>query len=100
MHKRLMVAALKALGRGTKFVPPIFEPSEHVFHFVALLVEEGVVGDGDLPIGFRRDADGDGALCEGGAEPRRGPCRREAPWPWAGRQHQRCALVVTHLPLA
>jgi hypothetical protein len=49
--------------------PPIFEPSEHVFDFVALLVEEGVIGDGDLPIGFRRDADGDAALCQGGAEP-------------------------------
>ena len=49
--------------------PPIFEPSEHVFDFVALLVEEGVAGDGDLPIGFRRNADGDTALCEGGAEP-------------------------------
>ena len=49
--------------------PPIFEPSEHVFDFVALLVEEGVIGDGDLPIGFRRDAGGDAALCEGGAEP-------------------------------
>ena len=49
--------------------PPIFEPCEHVFDFVALLVEDGVKGDGDLPIGFRRDADGDAALCEGGAEP-------------------------------
>ena len=56
MHKRLMVAALKALGRGTKFVPypPIFEPSEHVFHFVALLVEEGVIGMAT----FRLDFDG------------------------------------------
>ena len=41
--------------------PPIFEPPEHVFDFVALLVE--------VPIRFRRDADGDAALCEGGAEP-------------------------------
>ena len=28
--------------------PPIFEPSEHVFDFVALLVDEGVIGYGDL----------------------------------------------------
>jgi hypothetical protein len=57
--------------------PPIFEPSEHVFDFAALLLEEGVIGDGDLPIGFRRDADGDAALCEGGAEtnPRGSPCQ-------------------------
>lgn len=26
---------------------PIFEPSEHVFDLVALLVEAGVIGDGD-----------------------------------------------------
>ena len=32
---------------------------------MALLVEEGVIGDGDLPIGFRGDAGGDAALCEG-----------------------------------
>ena len=36
--------------------PPVFEAAEHVFDFVALLVEEGVIGDGDLPIGFRRNA--------------------------------------------
>jgi hypothetical protein len=48
---------------------PIFAPSEHVFDFVALLIEDGVVGDRDLSIGFRGDADGDAALCEGGAEP-------------------------------
>jgi hypothetical protein len=47
---------------------PIFEPSEHVFGFVALLIEDGVVGDRDLSIGFRGDADGDAALGEGGAE--------------------------------
>ena len=48
--------------------PPVFEAAEHVFDFVALLVEEGGMG-GDLPIGFRWDADGDAALGEGGAEP-------------------------------
>jgi hypothetical protein len=32
--------------------PPIFEPSEHVLDFVAPLVEESVIGDGDLPISF------------------------------------------------
>jgi hypothetical protein len=49
--------------------PPIFEAPEHVFDLVALLIEEGVIGDRDLPIGFRGDARGDAALCEGGAEP-------------------------------
>jgi hypothetical protein len=48
---------------------PIFEPPEHVFDFVALLVEESVIGDRDLPIGFRRDARGDAARCGNGAEP-------------------------------
>ena len=42
--------------------PPIFEPSEHVFDLVALFVEDGVIGDGDLPIGFRGDAGDDAAL--------------------------------------
>src|ERR1700733_11147944 len=44
------------------WIPPIFEPSEHVFDFVALLVDEGVIGYGDLPIEFRRDVDGDAAF--------------------------------------
>ena len=48
---------------------PIFEPPEHVFDSVTLFVEDGVVGDGDLSIGFRGDAGGEAALCEGGAEP-------------------------------
>src|SRR6516225_1435931 len=42
---------------------------EHVFDFVALLIEEGVIRDRDLAIAFRGDAGGDAALCEGGAEP-------------------------------
>ena len=48
---------------------PIFEAPEHVFDLVALLIEEGVIGDRDLPIGFRGDAGGDPSLCEGGAKP-------------------------------
>jgi hypothetical protein len=48
---------------------PIFEPSEHVFDSVALLVEDGVIGDGDLSIWISRDAGGDAALGEGGAQP-------------------------------
>jgi hypothetical protein len=46
--------------------PPIFEPSEHIFDFVALFVEDGVIRDGDLPVGFRGDAGGDPALGESG----------------------------------
>src|ERR1700742_3150749 len=49
--------------------PPILEPCEHVLDLVALLVEDGVMGDRDLPIGFRGDAGGEAALCQGGAEP-------------------------------
>jgi hypothetical protein len=48
--------------------PPTFEAPEHVFDFVPLFVEGGVIGDCDLPIGFRGDADGDAAFSEGGAE--------------------------------
>ena len=48
--------------------PPIFEPSEHVFDLVALFVEDGVIGDGDLPIDGG-DAGDDAALGEVGAEP-------------------------------
>ena len=32
--------------------PPVFEPSEHVFDFVALFVEDGVVGDRGFAVGF------------------------------------------------
>jgi hypothetical protein len=48
--------------------PPTFEAPEHVFDFVPLFVEGGGIGDCDLPIGFRGDADGDAAFSEGGAE--------------------------------
>ena len=44
--------------------PPVFESSEHVSDLVALFVEEGVMGDRDLPVGFRGDAGGDAALGE------------------------------------
>src|SRR5271156_5866373 len=49
--------------------PPIFEATKHVFDPVTLFVEDGVIGDGDLPIGFRGDAGGEAALGEGSAEP-------------------------------
>ncbi len=42
--------------------PPIFEPPEHVLDLVAVLVEDGVMWDRDLPVGFRRNAGGDAAL--------------------------------------
>ena len=32
--------------------PPVFEPAEHVLDFVALSVEDGVIGDRDLAVGF------------------------------------------------
>ena len=31
---------------------PVLDPPEHVFDAVALLVEDGVVRDRDLPVGF------------------------------------------------
>ena len=82
--------------------PPVFEPSEHVLDLVALFVEDDVMWDRDLPVGFRRNAGGDAARGEGGAEPvgvvtlvgEKLPGYRQ------GGQHQRRALVVAHLPLA
>src|ERR1700683_4600807 len=67
-------ADCREVGMGAAVIsgvdsPPIFEPSEHVFDLVAPFVEDGVIGDGDLPIGFRGDAGDDAALGEVGAEP-------------------------------
>ena len=60
------------------------------------------MGDGDLPIGFRGDADGDAALGEGGAEPIGvlALVGEKLLGFGQGGQHQRRALVVAHLPLA
>jgi hypothetical protein len=49
--------------------PLVFEVAEHVLDLVSLFVEDGVMRDRDVPVGFRWDAGGDAALCEGGAEP-------------------------------
>ena len=49
--------------------PPVFEAPEHVFDSVALFVEDGVMRNRGFAVGFRRDAGGDAALGEGGAEP-------------------------------
>jgi hypothetical protein len=49
--------------------PPVFEAAEHVLDLMALFVEDGVMWDRDLAVGFRRNAGGDAALCKGGAEP-------------------------------
>jgi hypothetical protein len=82
--------------------PPIFDAPEHVFDFVALLVEDGIIGDGDLPVGFRGDAGGDATLCEGGAEPIGvvALVGEELLGLGHGGQHQRRALVIAHLALA
>lgn len=48
---------------------PVFEPSEHVFDPVTLLIEGCVMGDRDFPIGFGRNADGDFAFGQSIAEP-------------------------------
>ena len=31
---------------------PVLEPAEHVLDFMALSVKDGVVGDGDFPVGL------------------------------------------------
>ena len=83
--------------------PPVFKPSERVFDPVALLVEDGVIGDRDLSIGFRGDAGGDPAPCERGAQPIGVVALVGEKLPGLvgqGGQHQRRALVIAHLPLA
>ena len=82
--------------------PPVFEAPEHVFDLMALFVEDGVMRDRGFAVGFGRNAGGDAALGEGGAEPvgvvtlvgQKLLGLRH------GGQHQRGALVVAHLPLA
>ena len=49
--------------------PPVFEAPEHVFDLMALFVEDGVMRDRGFAVGFGRNAGGDAALGEGGAEP-------------------------------
>lgn len=44
--------------------PPVFEPSEHIFDFVALLVEGFVIFNQDFPVAAGRDA----GLCSSGAQ--------------------------------
>ena len=82
--------------------PPVFGAPEHVFDRVALFIEDGVMRDGDLPIGFRGDAGDDAALCEGGAEPIGVVTLvgQELLGSWHGGQHQRRAPVVAHLAFA
>ena len=62
--------------------PPVFEAREHVFDLVALFVEDGVMRDRGFAVGFGRNAGGDAALGEGGAEPVGvvNPCRPEVAW--------------------
>ena len=82
--------------------PPIFEPAEHVFDLVTLLVEDGVMGDRDLPVGFRGNAGFHAPLGEGCAEPV-GVVTLVGQQLLGfrhGGQHQRRALIIAHLPLA
>ena len=82
--------------------PPVFEAPEHVFDLMALFVEHGVMGDRGFAIGFGRNAGGDAALGQGGAEPV-GVVTLVGQKLFGfrhGGQHQRGALVVAHLPLA
>jgi len=82
--------------------PPVFETPEHVFDLVALFVEDGVMGDRGFAVGFGRNAGGDAAFGEGGAEPVGVVTLvgQELLGFRQGGQHQRCALVVAHLALA
>ena len=69
---------------------------------MALFVEDGVMRDRGFAVGFGRNAGGDAALGEGGAEPV-GVITlvgQKALGFRHGRRRQRGALVVAHLPLA
>ncbi len=79
--------------------PPVFETAERVFDFVALFLEQGVIGDRDFAVGFGRNAGGDVALGEGGAEPVGVVTLvgQELLGFWHGGQHQRGACLGTAL---
>ena len=47
----------------------VLEPAEHVLDLVATAVEDGVVRDRHVAVGFGRDAGGDAAIGQGSAEP-------------------------------
>jgi hypothetical protein len=78
---------------------PVLDAAEHVFVFVTLAVERRVVRDGDLAVGFGRDACGDAALRQCVAEPVAVVafvgdhllCR------WQGIEKQYCAPVIAGL---
>ena len=82
--------------------PPVLESAEHVLDFVALSIEDGVVGDGGFPIGFGGDAGGDFVLGERFAEPIGvvALVGQKLPSPGHRGQHQRRALEIAHLTFA
>jgi hypothetical protein len=81
---------------------PILKLSEHIFDFVALAIEQCVVGDLDLPVHFRRDAGGDAAIGQSGAEPVGvvSSVSKQGFGFGEGVDHEGRAFIVTHLPLA
>lgn len=48
---------------------PVLDTTAHVFDFVPLVIEYGVVWNTDLAIGFRGDAGFDLAFCQGVSKP-------------------------------
>ena len=48
---------------------PVLESAEHVFDLVALFIEDGVMGDRELAVGFRGDAGFEATLGKGCAQP-------------------------------
>lgn len=82
--------------------PPVLEPTEHVLDLGALAVEGYVVRGGDFAVGRSRDAGGDATLGQRGAEPVGivATIGGQSPRLGEGIDHQRSALVVTHLHFA
>jgi len=79
---------------------PVFEFSEHVFDFVALLVESFVVFDLYLPIFLWRDTRFDTLVFQGISEPVGivAAIRQKVFGWWQGIDNQPGAFVITHLP--
>ena len=81
---------------------PVLEFSEHVLNLVALTIEPCIMRDGYLAVDFRGNAGSDAALSQSGSKPVSvvAPVRQQRLGLRKGLDHQRCALIVTHLSFA
>ena len=82
--------------------PPVFEPAERVFDFMALFVEGLIVIMLDFAVLFRRDAGFDPFFDQGFAEPIAviAPVAGQRLGVRHGREHEFCPFVIAHLTLS